>query len=62
MAYEESTAWFRVQHCLKPLMLSKRKKIGKIEICKKRNSTKKQAQIRGKPQGWQHCSEYWYIL
>jgi len=33
MAYDESTAWFRVQHCLKPLRpfinKKKKKKIGK---------------------------------
>jgi len=27
MAYDESTAWFRVQHCLKPLRPFAKKKV-----------------------------------
>jgi len=32
MAYDENTAWFRVQHCLKPLRPFFEKKISEVNI------------------------------
>jgi len=63
MAYDESTAWFHVQHCLKPLRLLLKKiwreKLGNLcnhyyqnEICQAKSRTKNHQYSR--LQNWWH--------